>query len=178
MNVNGLNIVIRPAEESELDVIWNAFSPDDMAKPEYRRHEVQKRGEGAYLIAWHKNTPIGAFLVRWSGPNEDPVTRFVDITCRAYLEGGLTLYEYQGRGVATAIIKEAERLAIERGCTHIGLAVGSTDNPRARRLYEKLGYVDWGHGEYTISWDVIDANGSKRIDSEVVTYLQKRLQAF
>jgi predicted GNAT family acetyltransferase len=38
-------------------------------------------------------------------------------------------------------------LAKEKGCTHIGLAVGSMDNPEAKRLYQKLGYADWGYGE-------------------------------
>jgi len=175
MNEHGLYIEIRPAEESELAIIGSTFSPNDMTNPEYRRYEVQKKGEGVYLAAWHNNTPIGAFLVRWSGPNDAPVTRFVEITRSAYLEGGLTLAEYQRKGVATAIIQEAERLAREKGCTHIGLAVGSTDNPEARRLYEKLGYVYWRHGEFTVSWEFIDGNGNKRIDSEVVIYMQKIL---
>lgn len=48
-------------------------------------------------------------------------------------------------------------------------------NPEAKRLYEKLGYVDWGHGDFLISWEQIDENGSKGIGTEVVIYMQKSL---
>ena len=77
-----------------------------------------------------------------------------------------------GQGVATAMIHEAERLAKEKGCTRIGLEVG-INNPEAKRLYEKLGYVDWGHGDFVISWEQIDENGNKGIGTEVVIYMQK-----
>lgn len=113
----------------------------------YDRHATQKRGEGIYLIAWHNNTPVGHFLLRWSGPHDEPVTKLVDISHSAFLEAGLTIDEYRRQGVATAIIQQAERLAKEKGCTSIGLEVG-IHNPVAKRLYEKLGYVDLGHGNF------------------------------
>jgi hypothetical protein len=53
--------------------------------------------------------------------------------------------------------------------------VGSTDNPDAKRLYEHLGYVDWGQGEYLTSWDAIDGLGNLVIESEIVTYMHKPL---
>ena len=78
-------------------------------------------------------------------------------------------------GVATALIREAERLARVKGCTKIGLLVGSTDNPEAKRLYEHLGYIDWGRGEFLISWEYIDKHGNQGTEAEVVTYMHKRL---
>ena len=59
--------------------------------------------------------------------------------------------------------------AIER----IGLAVGGTDNPAARRLYERLGYVAWDGGEFTISWDYEALDGRKGTESEVCIYMFK-----
>ncbi|SDN67302.1 Acetyltransferase (GNAT) family protein [Paenibacillus sp. yr247] len=156
-------------------MIENMFSPDDMSNPQYRRFEVQQRGEGVYLIGWYNNTPIGGFLVHWSGPNDDHVTKYLDITHSAMLEGGLTIDEYRRKGVATAIIQEAERLAKEKGCAHIGLFVASTNNPGSKQLYEKLGYIDWEYGECTVSWEFIETNGNKRIDSENVIYMRKSL---
>lgn len=99
---------------------------------------MQKKGEGLYLIAWSDDKPIGHFLLRWSGPQDDRVTRHVDVTRSAFLEAGQTVDHYCRKGVATAIIRKAERLAEEKGCTHIGLEVGTT-NRNAKRLYEKLG---------------------------------------
>ncbi|GHO84704.1 hypothetical protein KSZ_27100 [Dictyobacter formicarum] len=170
-----LQITIKPVEEAQLDILEQAFDPDSLSKYHYKRFEVQKSGAGVYLIAWHNYTPVGHFLLYWSGPYDAQVTRYLDITSRAFLQAGATKSEFQRRGVATALIQEAERLAAEKRCTHIGLEVGSTDNPGAKRLYEKLGYVDWGRGEFEIQWEHIDKHGNKRIFSEMVTYMQKSL---
>lgn len=175
MDQHELLVDIKPAEESQLDVLEEVFSPDNRTNPQYRRYAVQKKNEGVYLIAWLHDEPIGHFLLRWSGPQDEHVNQHVDVTRSAFLEAGLTVDPYRKKGVATSIIHEAERLAKERGCAHIGLEVGSTDNPEARRLYEKLGFVDWGHGEFEISWEFIDRNGNRRIDSEIVIYMQKSI---
>lgn len=166
---------IKPAEASQLDVLEQAFSPHTLSKYHYKRYEVQKRGEGIYLIAWHESTPIGHFLLRWSGPQDAHVMKYLDVTKTAYLEAGGTQVDYRRKGVATALIREAERLAKEHGCTQIGLDVGSTDNPDAKRLYENLGYMDWGLGDFLISWEYVDRNGTTGTESEIVTYMHKPL---
>lgn len=174
MNKEELCLEIKEAEESQLDFLVTQFSPGNPMF-QYNRYAIQKSGEGLYLIAWHNNTPAGHFLLRWSGPNDDPVTKLVDITHSAFLEAGLTKDEYRRQGVATAIILEAERLAKNKGCTCIGLEVG-VSNSEAKRLYEKLGYEDWGHGEFLISWEYNDKNGNKGRETEVVIYMQKKLK--
>ncbi len=166
---------IKPAEASLLDVLQHTFDPDTLSKDHDKRYEVQKQGEGVYLIAWHDHTPIDHFLLRWSGPDDARVRKYLDVTKTAYLEAGATHGAYRRKGVATALIREAERLAKAHGCTQIGLEVGNTDNPDAKRLYEHLGYADWGQGEFLISWEYIERNGHARTDSEIVTYLHKPL---
>ena len=166
---------IQSAEASDLDVLEHTFDPDTLSKEHAKRYEVQKQGEGIYLIAWHDHTPIGHFLLRWSGPQQERVRKYLDVTKTAYLEAGATHGAYHRKGVATALIREAERLAKEHGCTQIDLCVGSAGNPDAKRLYEHLGYVDWGRGEFLISWQYVDRNGQSRTDSEIVTYMHKLL---
>ncbi|QHW33838.1 GNAT family N-acetyltransferase [Paenibacillus rhizovicinus] len=173
--VKPFEIDIQPAEAQQIEFVHRIFSPENFTFPQHRRYEVQRKGEGVYLIAWHRGTPVGGFLVRWSGPQDTRVSSRVDVTNSAFLEGGLTIEAYRRKGVATAIIHEAERLAKEHGCIRIGMEVGSSDNPDAKRLYEKLGYADWGHGDFTISWAYKDAEGNSRIDSEVVTFMYKSL---
>jgi hypothetical protein len=63
--------------------------------------------------------------------------------------------------VRTENLREAERLARAKGCTQIGLEVASTDNPEAKQLYEHLGYIDWGQGEFLISWEYIDTHSNQ-----------------
>jgi len=164
---------IKAAEESQLDILVSQFSPNNPLF-QHNRYAVQQKGEGLYLIAWKHQTPIGHFLLRWSGPADAPVTKMIDITDRAFLEAGLTIEGYRSRGVGKSIIREAERLAKEKGCTHIGIEVG-VGNPEAKRLYEKLGYEEWEYGEFPISWEYTDKNGKKGIDSEIVIYMQKNL---
>jgi GNAT superfamily N-acetyltransferase len=167
--------VIRPAQVSDLQVLEHEFSPGTLSKPHYRRYEVQKRGEGLYLIAWHEHTPVGHFVLRWSGPDDETITKYVDVTHSAFLEAGATQVNYRRKGIATALIREAERLAKAHGCIRIGLCVGSTDNPEAKRLYEHLGFVDWGQGAFLISWEYLDSSGIQQTESELVTYLSKSL---
>jgi ribosomal protein S18 acetylase RimI-like enzyme len=114
-------------------------------------------------------------LLRWSGPDDARVRQYSDVGQGAFLEAGATGVAYRRRGVATALIREAERLAKEHGCTRIGLSVGSTDNPDAKRLYETLGYADWGHGDFLIRWEYLDQDGNRGTESEIVTYLHKVL---
>lgn len=175
MYEQAFSIKIKAAEESQLDMFENEFSPGTLSKHHQKRYEVQRQGEGIYLIAWHGYTPVGHFLLRWSGPYDLHVMQYIDVIHSAYLEAGATRVAYRRKGVATALIREAERLAKENGCTWIGLDVASTDNPEARRLYEKLGYVDWGRGEYLVSWEYIDRDGNKRAESEMVIYMYKHL---
>ncbi len=175
MQKQAFTLTIKPAEASQLDVLENEFSPDNLSKSHYKRYDVQKQGEGVYLIAWYGHTPVGHFLLRWSGPDDAHVMNYVDVTHSAFLEAGATSVAYRRKGVATALIREAERLARAKGCTQIGLSVGSTDNPEAKRLYEHLGYVDWGRGEFLISWEYIDTHGNQGTETEVVIYMHKRL---
>ena len=71
---------------------------------------------------------------------------------------------WRGRGVGTALLRFAEELARKRGCRRIGLAVNPTDNPRAKGLYERIGYV--GTGEAAYIDDVYDGHENWVIDME------------
>ena len=175
MPEQAFTITIKPAEASQLDMLEHEFSPETLSKHHYKCYEVQKQGEGVYLIAWHEHIPAGHFLLRWSGPDDARVISYVNVKQSAYLSSGGTRVSFRRKGVATALIREAERLAKAKGCVQIGLQVGSTDNPDAKRLYEHLGYVDWGHGDFLISWQYIDRDGNTWTESEIVTYMHKSL---
>jgi GNAT superfamily N-acetyltransferase len=78
--------------------------------------------------------PAGALVDRWDR------RRILWPTDAYRLE---VLGQLQRRGVGTALIHAAEDHARSSGHDRIALAVG-LDNRNARRLYEHLGYVDWG----------------------------------
>jgi GNAT superfamily N-acetyltransferase len=172
--MNDLEIEIKPSEREQLDFIQSEFSPNDFLLYHHQRHRVQEEGKGVFLIAWHHDNPVGHFLLRWEGPDEDISGKYPYPT--PYLEAGGTKVEFRRKGIATRLIQRAEELAIQKGYKKIGLSVGSTDNPEARRLYEKLEYVDWGKGELESSWDFKSADGKTGRESEICIYMFKELK--
>jgi ribosomal protein S18 acetylase RimI-like enzyme len=55
------------------------------------------------------------------------------------------------------LVADAEARIRRRGCGYAGLGV-EHDNPRARALYERLGYV--AYGDAPEEWDAEDATGA------------------
>ena len=51
--------------------------------------------------------------------------------------------------------------------------IQSDDQFFSPRKFEMI--LDWGHGEFLISWEYIDTHGNRGTESEVVTYMHKRL---
>src|SRR5258708_34197431 len=102
MHEQTFTITIKPAEASQLDVLEHEFSPGSLSKHHYKRYEVQKRGEGVYLIAWHNHIPVGHFLLRWSGPDDARVMHYVAGLRSAFLEQGGPGAAYRRERVATA----------------------------------------------------------------------------
>src|SRR5262249_20417378 len=115
MNVDRseLPVEIRPADAAQLDFLEEQFSPGSLSRYHHRRFAVQQQGDGVYLIAWHDDEPVGHFLLLWDGPTEDPTGKYPPHT--ASLESGATKPAFQGRGVGTRMIAEAERRARAKG---------------------------------------------------------------
>lgn len=79
---------------------------------------------------------------------------------------------YRGRGIGTRLVERAEQAMCQQGCTRSTLAV-AIDNPRALRLYSRLGYhvVGQDSGE----WSYIDDRGKIRHVREPSYVLEKAL---
>jgi ribosomal protein S18 acetylase RimI-like enzyme len=78
----------------------------------------------------------------------------------------------QGRGLATYLITTAEQRIRHRGLSWAVLGV-EEDNPRARALYERLGYTAWQR-EYA-SWPEEDEAGNMRLYETELVILRKAL---
>jgi RimJ/RimL family protein N-acetyltransferase len=84
------------------------------------------------------------------------------------------LERLQRRGIGTALVQAGEDTARQLGHSRLALGVG-VDNPGARRLYERLGYVDWGHGTIVGTWVERDRDGPPVTVSERLHLLVKPL---
>ena len=127
---------------------------------------------GVLLVAWLDGRPVGDGFLSWE-PAEDPEVRrrLPGVPELGHLEVVGPLW---GRGIGTALIRAAEATARRFGHDRLLLAVG-VDNPDARRLYERLGYADWGHGTMVGTWLERDHDGRPVTLSETCHVLIKRL---
>jgi GNAT superfamily N-acetyltransferase len=122
------------------------------------RLACQHAGRGVLLVAWLDGRPVGDVFLACEPADEPQVRRQLPGVPRlTHLE---VLGPLQRRGVGTALIRAAEEVARRLGHARIVLAVG-LDNPDARRLYERLGYVDWRHGAVVVSWQERDREGRR-----------------
>ncbi|MFH8620555.1 GNAT family N-acetyltransferase [Streptomyces vietnamensis] len=93
-------------------------------------------------------------------------------------EGAGTLWQLavlpalQSHGLGTLLVRAAEQRIRERGLHRAELAV-EEGNPRARRLYERLGYV--AYGREPDAWDEEGPDGSVRRHETMCVLMRKDL---
>lgn len=136
-----------------------------------RRFRRQCAGESSYLIAVRDGIPVGHGELLWGGCRDDAVrAEYPD--CPEL--NGLSVFpaELQGQGIGTAIVRAAEDRARDRGLQRIGLGVGD-DNPRAARLYERLGYA--ASIDYVDVYDYVDAAGCQQVAEDPCRFMVKDL---
>jgi GNAT superfamily N-acetyltransferase len=112
-------IEVRELHDEELEVV-------DALLPLHRLDQA----DSTYLVAWSGPRPLGHVNVAWSGTKLG-VPELQDM---------YVLPAERGSGVGTGLAHGAERLIAARGHARCSLSV-SEANPKARRLYERLGYT-------------------------------------
>lgn len=89
------------------------------------------RGERIVLGAWDGDALVGTVTLLLDLPPNQPH--------RGEIAKMMTRMSHRGRGIATALMREAEKLAVERGRTLLVLDTAVEDG--ASDLYEKLGFT-------------------------------------
>lgn len=164
---------IRPIAEKDVSIVEEHIAFDWGAPRKHiERFISQENGDALYLVAWDGKLPVGHLLLKWRGTADEPVAS--EIKDCPDLEDLFVCPDYRSSGIGTRLLECAEHAAAKRGDTRIGLGV-SVDNPRARSLYERLGYIDTGLDEYEAGGVYIERDGSERTWSEVCVYLTKPL---
>jgi GNAT superfamily N-acetyltransferase len=132
----------------------------------------QHAGHGVLLVAWLDNRPVGDVFLD-CGPADEPEVRrhLPGVPRLVHLEVDGQLWR---RGIGSALIRAGEDAARWLGHLRLALGVG-LDNPHARRLYERLGFVDWGHGTVVGTWQDRDHDGRPVTRSEALDTLVRRL---
>lgn len=165
MKREAADICIIPVQPGDIDLLCQRMGANDDAN-HWSYADKQSRDEGVYLIAWDKDIPVAHLFICWTGNTEVP--RIVDRYPQAAQFGDCPeiceLYvvpERRSQGIGTQLLRQALELACARGAPQLTICV-DTDNPRARSLYERLGFVESGIGAFTTSGVLIDEAGQER----------------
>ncbi|MGQ0603178.1 MAG: GNAT family N-acetyltransferase [Anaerolineales bacterium] len=183
-------IRIRPARENDLPALeW------DGEYRHYRRVYQQtfddvRKGRRLMLLAVAENAIIGQVFVQLQGGTdwgarggttaEEPLGSTLPRSPTARSRGGKRGYVYafrvkpdwRRRGVGRQLMAAAETELLRRGF-HLAVIAVAQNNPDARRLYERLGYVVFS--EDAGIWHYTDADGVQRRVEEPSWLMDKRL---
>jgi ribosomal protein S18 acetylase RimI-like enzyme len=160
-------VAIRPMREDELPALeW------DGAYARYRKvfqqtYEDTVRGQRIMLVAVIDSQVIGQVFIQLSSTER----RYADGYSRGYLYSLRVRAEWQERGIGTRLVKAAEATLRARGFTTAVIAAGK-ENPRARQLYERLGYHAFADDPGV--WYFQDVNGVQQSVNEPCWVMEKR----
>lgn len=164
-------IVITPATPA--DVAWMDLHQPAAGMPDVhrRRLAVQAAGQGVYLAARIHGRIVGSVLLHFR--HRDPRPGAAESPDCAFVEALGVEPEDRRRGVARALMREAERQA--RAAGRIGLSVG-VDNAAARALYRSLGYAQEGLDDYWVCWPWLNrATGETGEEGEMCSFWVRAL---
>ncbi len=126
---------------------------------------LHRAGDICVLIADLNDFPIGQAAIHWRGKPTHP--HLPD------LQSLRVFPAFQGMGIGSRLIEATEQSVAARGFSQVSLAVG-VENPRARVLYERLGFYAIGQ-PYDDEWQYTDAQGRQCRVVERVVDLVKTL---
>jgi ribosomal protein S18 acetylase RimI-like enzyme len=135
-------MLIRECSEMDIDAL-DRFLPTRPPRQVHAEHfALQEAGRWTYMVAWDDDAvPVGVGVIRWEGwSDQAALAAFPDCPELTNLQ----VHEARrGSGVGTALIQAAEERVRARGFSRIGVGVAD-DNPKAAKLYARLGYADTG----------------------------------
>ena len=125
-------MIIRPVTISDIDRITKLKEIEDKSRYT-KRIEENQAGSAAYLLAEQGDEIVGQVFLKFYGTENDPNT--------PNMEDLLVKEKYRNKGIGTALIDKCEQLCRAKDYKAISLSVNPTLNPKAKSLYEKLGYI-------------------------------------
>jgi ribosomal protein S18 acetylase RimI-like enzyme len=114
-------------------------------------------GRSTVLVAFRGDVPVGVAQLL-----HDEIPEVCNVG---------VLEAHRGQGIGTALMREAEHLALPAGRLRLGVDM---ENPEARRLYERLGFRELGE-QVTTTYEYVDADGVRRTATETDEWLEKKL---
>jgi GNAT superfamily N-acetyltransferase len=165
----GAKLQIRPGADAELPALVEALGERPFFVDRLARQHQER---GVLLVAWLGDRPVGDVFLWRELADVPKVRRYLPgVPQLDHLE---VMGPLQRRGIGTALIHAGEDTARRLGDEQLALGVGLA-NVDARRLYERLGYVDWGHGPVVGTWRAVRDDGMAVAVSQLIDMLVKHL---
>ena len=163
-------VTVKLLEAKEIPALVDAFAPTVWKTPaEYFQWLLakQQKSERVFLLAYLGNHIAGFVTIKWQSGYP------------AFVEKGIpeindlhVLPEFRRRGVAAALMDEAEQRAFERSPV-VGLAVGLyADYGPAQLMYNRRGYVLDGLGLFYEN-EPVKPGTSVFVDDNLLLYMTK-----
>ncbi|MBW3645551.1 MAG: GNAT family N-acetyltransferase [Actinobacteria bacterium] len=163
-----MDVGIRVAEPGDLGALTASMGQRPFFADRLAR---QARGGGVLLVAALAGAVVGDVYLSWEPPGEPELGRHLPgVPSLVHLEVAPHL---RGRGIGTSLVQRAEGEAVRHGAVRVLLGVEGA-NRGARRLYERLGYVEWEHGIVPTCW-MVERGGRHRLHRTSVHVLVKEL---
>jgi GNAT superfamily N-acetyltransferase len=163
------SVDVRVATEAELPAVVAALGQEQFFRDRWLRQEL---GNGELLVAWVGPTPVGDVYLWRELPEQPRVAELLGWTPTIqHLEVTLSS---RNQGIGTALLHAAQQHAADLGYGQVCLGAGVT-NHGARRLYQRLGYIDWGHGLVAVVWDEPSPHGGLVRAGETCHWLVRSL---
>lgn len=140
-----MNLHLHPLQRDDIPEIVAAFAAigwNGKTEAQYERYATeQEQGRRLTLVAFLEGRFAGYVNIVWE-PDYAPFRK----AGIPEIQDFNVLPEYQRRGIGSALMDEAERIAGERS-PEVGIGVGMTaDYGSAQRMYAKRGYIPDGRG--------------------------------
>ncbi|HEX8627919.1 MAG TPA: GNAT family N-acetyltransferase [Catenuloplanes sp.] len=134
-------LVVRRADDRDLPELVRSLGQEHYFTD---RVAAQRDGRGVLVAAFLGHVAVGDVYVRLEAADEEEVRRRLPgVPLLQHVE---VHRAHRRRGIATRLIQYAEQVVREHGRDRVALGV-DPENIVAVRLYRKLEFRDWGHGE-------------------------------
>jgi GNAT superfamily N-acetyltransferase len=170
---NWSRITVRDASEDDIPEM--TAIKGDWSQAIHRDRLRDARGPGfRYLVVLVKKEIVGFACLVFRRPaswpdasDEQHLPQIVDLQVKESMRGS---------GYGTACMRAIESLVVKAGHEQLFLCVEPLDNPRAYKLYQRLGYQPLQTGPYQSIWEFQDSDGNVHRGEDQVVDMVKHLK--
>ena len=164
------NLLVRDATENDLEALIGLKNPEALHRDRLRDAQ---QPTFRYLVVEVQNQVIGFGCLVFARPSS--WSDSVDIDHLPQMVDLLIAPIHRGQGRGTYLIQKLEQIALGQGETNMYVAVDPIDNPRAHKLYHRLGYQALQNEPYLKHWEFTDSSGVVHAGDDWIIDLVKNL---